>query len=140
MISPQQSEYVPGTYPFEDHLGQRDEVPEFGEFQSISEIEIAQDSKNNVTESKEWPCPYEGCEKRRYGRHQEVRRHIREKHAILPKCLICGIKWTRAEKIRKHILLEHRQHFTKKERQEICDLRGLDNTIDFLKKWEITRF
>jgi Zinc finger, C2H2 type len=128
-------EYTSGTHSFEHHSGQRVEVPEFGEFQFS---EITQDFKNNEMDSKEWPCHYDGCDKS-YGRRQEVIRHIREKHAILPKCSICGIELTRAEKIRKHLLFKHRRYFTKEERQEISFLRGLDNTIDFLKKWEITR-
>ena len=128
---------MPGTHSFEHHPGQRVEVPEFGEFQS-SEIEITQDSENNEMDSKEWPCHYDGCDKS-YGRRQEVIRHIREKHTILPKCSICGIELTRPEKIRKHLLFKHRRYFTKEGRQEIRSLRGLDNTIDFLKKWEITR-
>jgi hypothetical protein len=123
---------MPDTHPFKYHPGQRVEATESGG------LEIAQDSKNNVMSSKEWPCHYDGCDSI-YGRHQEVKRHIREKHAILPKCIICGNTWTRPEKIRKHLLSKHRRHFTEEERQEICHLRGLNDTIDFLKKWEITR-
>jgi hypothetical protein len=64
---------------------------------------------------------------------------MRDRHEISPKCFICGIKWTRAEKIREHLLSKHRHHFTEDERQEIRHLRGLNNTIEFLEKLEITR-
>jgi hypothetical protein len=121
---------------FELHPGQRIEAPEIGESQWIPEIEIVQSPKNSVMGSKEWPCQHDGCDKS-YGRRPEVRRHIREKHETLPKCFICGIKWTRAEKIRKHLIYQHRDHFTEEERQEIGHLRGLNNTIDFLKRWEL---
>ena len=91
-----------------------------------------------VAGSKEWPCDREDCDKR-YGRPQDVRRHVRERHEILPKCLVCGTEWARAEKIRRHLIERHRDHFTKKERQQIRQLQGLNNTIDFLREWEIAR-
>jgi hypothetical protein len=129
------------TYPessFEHHTGQIVEAPGLGKFQWIPEIIIAQSSENSVMGSKEWPCQHDGCDKS-YGRRPEVRRHVREKHEILRKCFICGVKWARAEKIRKHLICKHRDHFTEEERQEIGRLRGLNNTIDFLKKLEITK-
>jgi hypothetical protein len=135
-VSPQQLEYLPGARPFEHHPGQRADAPEFGEFQWIPEIKFAQSSKNRVKGFKEWPCHHNGCNES-YRRRQEVIRHIRDKHEIPPKCFICGIKWTRAEKIRKHLISRHRDHFKEEERQEIRRLRGLNNTIEFLKKLEI---
>ena len=84
----------------------------------------------------EWRCHYDGCGKG-YGRRQEVRRHIRDKHEIPRRCFICGIKWTRADKIRNHLIFGHRSYFTEEERQEIGRLKGLNNTADFLEKWSI---
>jgi hypothetical protein len=138
MISPQQLVYIPGTHPnspIEHHPDQRVEAPESSGFQRIPEMGTAQGSNLRIRliGSKEWPCDRDGCNKS-YGRPQEVRRHVREKHGILPECPICDIKWTRAEKIRTHLIKEHRDHFTKEERQRICHLQGLNNTIDFLNE------
>ena len=74
-----------------------------------------------------------------YGRRQETLRHMRDKHEISRKCFICGIKWTRPEKIREHLLSKHRPHFTEEERQKILRLRGLNNTIESLERLEIIR-
>jgi len=144
-VSPQQLEDIPGTHPnspFEHHPDQRVdpvEAPESNGFQRTPAMGTAQGSRVRlVMGSKEWPCDRDGCNKI-YGRPQDVRRHVREKHEILPECLICGIKWTRAEKIRRHLIKNHRDHFTKKQRQQIRHLQSLKNTIDFLKKWEITK-
>jgi hypothetical protein len=124
-MSPQQLEYLPGIHPFE--------AP------GNLEIEIAQNSKNRVMSSKEWPCHHDGCNKT-YGRPQEVKRHMRDKHAITPpKCFICEIKWTRAAEIRKHLLSKHGDHFTEEERQEILQLQGSNKTIDFLERLKMTR-
>ena len=140
-LSPQQSEYIPDTHPnslFEHHPGQEFEDPESSRSQRIPEIEIALGPRSGSINSKTWPCDRDGCNKN-YGRRQELRRHVRERHGILPKCLICGIKWSRAVNIREHLIKKHRGHFTKKECQEIHDLKGLNNTIKFLKKWQSTR-
>lgn len=140
--SPQQIEYVPGTHPnspFECHPDQRVEAPEFGGFQRIPEMENAQGTRIRlVPSSKEWPCDRDDCNKI-YRRPQDVRRHVREKHEILPKCLVCGVEWTRAEKIRRHLIKRHRNHFTKEERQQIRQLQSLNSTTDFLKEWERRR-
>ena len=123
---------MPGTHPKSSFEHQ---FPELGDF---SEMAIAQGSENSVMGSKRWPCYHYGCN-RSYGRLQDVKRHIRDKHDITPECFICGIKWTRAEKIRKHLISRHRDHFTEDELQEIGLLEGLNNTVDFLKKWELSR-
>jgi hypothetical protein len=88
--------------------------------------------------SPKWPCHYDGCNKS-YRRRGEVNRHIKDKHEIPRKCFICGIKWTRAYMIRKHLLFGHPTYFIEEERQEIGCLEGPNNTIDFLEKWRITR-
>ncbi|KAF8485164.1 hypothetical protein DFH94DRAFT_266342 [Russula ochroleuca] len=100
-------------------------------FQWISETGSAPSSKNGRQNSKEWPCGYKGCNKR-YGRRQEAFRHMRDKHEIPHECFVCRIKWTRAEKIREHLLSRHQDHFTEEECQEIRHLRGLNDTIKFL--------
>jgi hypothetical protein len=113
------------------------EAPESSGLQRIPEMETAQGSRIRLIGSKKWPCDRDGCNKS-YGRPQEVRRHVREKHEISPECLICGIKWTRPEKIRSHLIKEHRDRFTEEQRQIICNLQGLNSTIDFLNEWDAT--
>lgn len=130
-------EYTPVAHPVSLLNTEKVEAPEFGRFQLIPGIEIAQSSKNRAVGPK-WSCPYDGCDKG-YRRPQDVRRHIRDKHKNPFKCLICGIKWTRSEKIRKHLVSKHRNHFTEEECQEIGLIEGLNSTIDFLKKWEVTK-
>ena len=136
-VSPQQLEDMSGTHPFEHCPDRRVQAPEFGEFQWIPERGIARSSKNRIRGSKKWPCDHGGCDKR-YGRRQEAIRHMRDKHGVSPKCFICGFKWTRAEKIKGHLLSKHQHHFTEEERQEIYHLRGQNNTIDLLERLEIT--
>ena len=130
---------MPSTHPFEHYPpDRRVEAPEFVELQWIPELGIAPSSKNRKRGFKQWKCHYGGCNKS-YGRRQEAIRHMRDKHEVSLKCFICGIKWTRPEKIRGHILSKHRLHFTEEERQEILRLRGLNNTIVLLERLGITR-
>jgi hypothetical protein len=41
--------------------------------------------------------------------------------------------------IRKHLLFKHRHHFTEEELREIRQLQGLNNTIELLKRLEISK-
>jgi hypothetical protein len=127
-----------GTHLFEHHPDRKAETQEFGEFQLIPEMGIARSSKNRKKGSKQWKCHHDGCNKS-YGRRQEARRHMRDKHEVSPKCFICDFKRTRPEKIREHLLSKHRHHFTEEERQEILNSQGLNNTIDLLERLEIIK-
>ena len=109
-----------------------------GEFQRIPGFEIAQGGENRLMGPKKWPCHYDDCNKS-YRRRQEIIRHIKDRHEIPSKCFICDFKWTRAVNIRKHLVFKHRDSFTEEERQEIGLLKGLNNTVDFLEKWRLTR-
>ncbi|KAI9444116.1 hypothetical protein H4582DRAFT_2053835 [Lactarius indigo] len=64
-----------------------------------------------------------------YQRHQDLKRHTRDKHEWLRKCPFCCTRWSRPERIRAHLMKKH---------QEIRLLRGRDDTIHFLKKYENT--
>ncbi|KAH9983985.1 hypothetical protein BJV77DRAFT_219538 [Russula vinacea] len=134
-VSPQQLE---GTHPFGHHLDRRVEALELGEFQWIPETGIAPSSDDRIRGSREWPCHHVGCNKS-YGRRQEAIRHTRDKHEFSRTCFICDIKWTRADMIRKHLLFKHRHHFTEEELREIRQLQGLNNTIELLKRLEISK-
>ena len=111
---------------------------ELGEFQWIPETGIAPSSDDRIRGSREWPCHHVGCNKS-YGRRQEAIRHTRDKHEFSRTCFICDIKWTRADMIRKHLLFKHRHHFTEEELREIRQLQGLNNTIELLKRLEISK-
>ena len=129
---------MPDTHsepPFGHHPDQEVEGPEFGESQRIPEIEIAPSSKNEVMRSKRWPCPRSGCDKS-YGRPRDVERHIKEGHEILlaPTCFVCGMRWTRAENIKKHLISKHRDHFAEEQRRKIRRSRGLNNMVDLLER------
>jgi CRISPR/Cas system-associated protein Cas10 (large subunit of type III CRISPR-Cas system) len=73
---------------------------------------------------------------KQYLRAQELKRHKRDKHEQLRKCPFCRAEWSRTEKIRAHIITDHRDRFNEKEHQEIRRLRGWTDTIQFLTKCE----
>jgi len=56
----------------------------------------------------------------------------REKHRIPPRCPFCGIESTRPEKIRRHLITQHRDRFSSEERQDIHHLQGWEATIHLL--------
>lgn len=82
--------------------------------------------------SLEWHCGV--CRDKKYGRAQDLKRHIRDKHQLPQECPLCRIKWTRPEKIKKHLITYHRGLFTEAIEGEISHLRGQKNTIRFLKR------
>ncbi|KAH9966463.1 hypothetical protein BC827DRAFT_1176066 [Russula dissimulans] len=90
--------------------------------------------------SNQWFCPHGDCDKT-YGRLQELKRHIRDKHNIPRKCPFCDTTWTRPETIRGHLVVQHQDHLTEEECDYILKLRGREGTIHFLKKlgrWEVS--
>ena len=75
-----------------------------------------------------------------YPRPQELKRHTRDKHEQKRKCPFCRIRWTRPARIRIHVLKSHGSYLNENEEQEILQLRGREETIRFLEKYEeITR-
>ena len=62
-------------------------------------------------------------------------RHIRDKHNQKRKCPFCRTRWTRPERIRTHVLKSHRSILSENEQDEICHLRGIDDTIRFLAQY-----
>ncbi|KAH9999551.1 hypothetical protein BJV77DRAFT_1122950 [Russula vinacea] len=134
-VSPQQLEYVPGAHPFEPGLDRKAEAPDFGKFQWIPEMGVAQSSEDRMMDSKEWPCPHDGCNKR-YRRRQEAVRHMRDKHETPPVLHL----WDQVDPAREDkgsSLSKHWDNFTEEERQEIRHLHGLINTIDVLERLRI---
>jgi hypothetical protein len=47
-----------------------------------------------------------------FGRVQELRRHVKEKHMPWRRCPFCDFMWTRPDKIKAHIMVEHAERFT----------------------------
>ncbi|KAH8986271.1 hypothetical protein EDB83DRAFT_1170779 [Lactarius deliciosus] len=70
-----------------------------------------------------------------YRRHQDLKRHTRDKHEWQRKCPFCRVRWSRPERIRTHLMKEHESRLTKDQQQEIRFLRGRDDTIRFLEKY-----
>ena len=46
-----------------------------------------------------------------FGRVQEVRRHMKDKHEPRRRCPFCDVTWTRPDKIKSHILKKHAEGF-----------------------------
>ncbi|KAH8992644.1 hypothetical protein EDB92DRAFT_1856653 [Lactarius akahatsu] len=70
-----------------------------------------------------------------YRRHQDLKRHTRDKHEWQRKCPFCRARWSRPERIRTHLMKKHESRLTKDQQQEIRFLRGRDDTIRFLEKY-----
>ncbi|KAH9059537.1 hypothetical protein EDB87DRAFT_1621480 [Lactarius vividus] len=73
-----------------------------------------------------------------YRRHQDLKRHTRDKHECQRKCPFCHTRWSRPERIRAHLMKKHESRLTKEQQQQIHLLRGRDNTIHFLDKYRNT--
>lgn len=132
----QQSGYTAGTHPtspfgsqnHHDHIA---EVVRLTDHRQVPETRSAQGDKNGGRGPKNWLCSYGDCNKK-YRRLQELRRHTADKHEVPSKCLFCDYTWSRPERMRRHLIYQHRHHFTEEERQEIRGLRGRRDTIGFL--------
>jgi len=58
-------------------------------------------------------CPYPSCPTvKGFGRDQEVKRHVRDKHMPQSVCPFCNFPWTRPDKIKDHIIFNHAYMFT----------------------------
>ncbi|KAH9041538.1 hypothetical protein EDB83DRAFT_1629167 [Lactarius deliciosus] len=73
-----------------------------------------------------------------YRRHQDLKRHTRDKHEWQRECPFFHTRWSRPERIRTHLMKKHESRLNKEQRQEIRLLRGRDNTIHFLEKYRKT--
>jgi Zinc finger, C2H2 type len=133
-VSPQPFSYMPVPHSrslFQPHPDPIADALERIGPQRDPEISSVQGPRNRGTGSK--GCPYVNCDKG-YGRPQDLKRHIRDKHRIPPRCPFCGIESTRAENIRKHLIVQHGDRFSSEERRDICRLQGWEATIGFLEK------
>ena len=110
----------------------------FTDPQRVPETQSVQNVKYGGKSLKEWLCGHRGCDKR-YQRKQELKRHTKDKHEDPDNCPFCCFTWTRPDRMGRHLLRQHRRHFTKKERREIHGLRGREDMIGFLARCRSTR-
>ncbi|KAH9053733.1 hypothetical protein EDB87DRAFT_1580867 [Lactarius vividus] len=73
-----------------------------------------------------------------FGRPQELKRHIKDKHMPRSQCPFCFYEWSRPDKIKTHLTNVHRDAFSAEVLKEICALRG-QAAVDFFKTYEILR-
>ena len=107
--------------------------------QKGQEIQDTPGPKHGGGGSDQWLCLNGDCDKK-YGRLQELKRHIRDKHKDPPECLFCDTTWTRPEMMRRHLVVQHQDHLTEEERNDILKLRGWKGTIRFLEKCKLRRW
>ena len=101
---------------------------EFTVLQHVPETGSPKDANHGGRYFKKWLC---GCGKS-YGRSQDLRRHITDKHQTPHKCPFCDTYWTRAEKIRRHLATKHQDRFTEEQLRQIRCLKSRKDTIRFV--------
>jgi hypothetical protein len=131
---------TPGTHPISPFRRRQD--PTFDTLEPTGsrrppQTGRAQDAGHYGRASPQWRCS--ACCDKKYQRAQELERHIRDKHQRPKNCPFCQTKWTRPEKIKIHLINDHRDCFTEEAQGEICHLRGQKDTIRFLEKYGATR-
>ena len=72
---------------------------------------------------------------RQFGRIQELRRHLRERHEPPRRCPFCEFTWTRPDKIKDHITRFHPDNFTVEVMAVFRALHG-KNLVAFLDDFE----
>lgn len=130
-MSLQQSEYTPGAplvSPLQHHAAPIPEDLEFTVLQHVPKTESSRKASHGGRGFKKWPCH---CGKS-YGRLQDLRRHTTDKHQTPHKCPFCDTYWTRADKIRRHLMTKHQDRFTEEELQQIRFLKSRKDTIRFV--------
>lgn len=70
-------------------------------------------------------CLYEDCEAT-FGRLQERKRHHVDVHQPRRKCPFCPYKWCRPNKIKTHLMVNHKDRLPQEVLNEINARRGLD--------------
>ncbi|KAH9032877.1 hypothetical protein EDB85DRAFT_2145274 [Lactarius pseudohatsudake] len=73
-----------------------------------------------------------------FGRPQDLKRHVIDKHMPRRQCPFCFYEWSRADKIKAHLTEVHRDVFSAEILQGICSLRG-QAVIEFIQTYEMLR-
>ncbi|KAH9019166.1 hypothetical protein EDB85DRAFT_582479 [Lactarius pseudohatsudake] len=75
---------------------------------------------------------------RRFGRLQELKRHMGQVHQPLRKCPFnpCAYKWNRPDKIKAHITNKHRNELCPEVFQKVSALRG-KSIVEFVDAYEL---
>ena len=67
----------------------------------------------------------------RFGRVQELKRHLKDRHEPPRQCPFCDFEWARPDKIKHHITMHHSDQFTAEAMAVFQDLHGR-NVVAFL--------
>jgi hypothetical protein len=63
---------------------------------------------------------------------QGLRRHLRDNHIPQQRCPFCDFKWSRPERIRTHLMVNHTEQCTTEMQEKITSLRGRRDTEELL--------
>ena len=137
---PWQLEQTTSTHPISPVPSQRhvDKAVRAAAYTYPQQVPATRNIKCVGQNRKEWLCSRSGCNKG-YRRKQELERHTKDKHDDPNNCPFCRFTWTRPERMGRHLLKQHRRHFTKEEHREIRGLRGREDMIGFLARCGTTR-
>lgn len=70
-----------------------------------------------------------------FGRIQEYKRHIRDKHTDRRRCPFCDFQWSRSNIIKVHLVLKHAERFTAEILEGFKGLRGR-HVIEFVDAYD----
>jgi hypothetical protein len=70
-----------------------------------------------------------------FGRIQELKRHLIEKHAPPRRCPFCDVPWTRPSGMKAHLMARHAEKFTAEMLEAIKALRGR-RFIEFIDAYD----
>lgn len=110
------------------------ETPALQDVQQVSKPGGVLDFENgNKGSRKQNNCDVCG---KRFGRLQELRRHIKDKHEPPRACPFCDFTWTRPGRMRTHLQTCHNERLTKEDVEELRNLQGWHPTAHFIEKWD----
>ena len=70
-----------------------------------------------------------------FGRIQEYKRHIKDKHTDRRRCPFCDFRWSRADIIKVHLISKHAEKFTAEILEGFKGLRGR-HVIEFMDAYD----
>ncbi|KAH9003534.1 hypothetical protein EDB86DRAFT_2826658 [Lactarius hatsudake] len=91
--------------------------------------------QGSVSGGRQYSC---GLCKKRFKRRQDLMRHVRDVHGPPRQCPLCSYEWTRAYKIKAHLLNAHSNELCPVVSLGIRVLRGHD-VVEFIDTHELLR-
>lgn len=70
-----------------------------------------------------------------FGRIQEYKRHIKDKHMDRRRCPFCDFQWSRSDIIKVHLNSKHAERFTAEILEGFMALRGR-HVIEFMDAYD----